>query len=520
MKRRWFKGSSENYGKESPTLKRHYTDYLIRHAAQEQSAASTNSLNNGANTEREVSPLFLLTMVLAVGFCGGMTAVVYRYLLEIAFWARGFISGTAIRYGGWGTALLVAVMGGLGASAGIITMWAPETSGSGIPHIKAVMLGRARLRAVRVLLVKLTGGFVAALAGFSLGREGPTIQMGSAVAKAVCRLFRQLLTTIHGPYRSGRTPWKGFSKELRLRERDFVALGAAAGLTGAFNAPLSGIIFVIEELEVSLTRHGVVRVSLACILAALLYRAIFGHHPVLPYNLEAQLDVALWPLLVLVGFLSGIAGALFNLVLDRSLAVVDGTRSRVRPWVPPFSIGCLAGVITPGLPEVLGGGHHLIESVLEAPPLFVPVMLLFAAKFFFTVVSYASGVPGGIFFPLLSLGALLGVAVWRAAFSLALAPPELYGVLAVAGMASLLAGCTRAFFTSIVLLIEMTGAPACLFPVLLACTVSYVTACALNSPPVYEMLLARRWRVKETVEAGAPEAGNPEEDLPATAAGA
>lgn len=501
-------------------MKRHCTDHLNSYSVQGQYVASTNGLGNAADAEREVSPLFFLAMVLAVGLFGGMTAVIYRYLLEIAFWARGFISGAAMRYGGWGIALLAAVMGVIGASAGIITMWAPETSGSGIPHIKAVMLRGARLRAVRVLLVKLIGGFVAALAGFSLGREGPTIQMGSAVAKAVCRLFRQLLTAIDGPRRSGRTPRKGFSKQLRSWERDVVALGAAAGLTGAFNAPLSGIIFVIEELEVSLTRRGVVRASLACILAALLYRAVFGHEPVLPYNLEGRMDVALWPLLVLLGFVSGIAGAMFTFVLDRSLAVVDRTGSRMRPGVLPFSVGCLAGVITPGIPEVLGGGHHLIESVLEAPPLFVPAMLLFAAKFFFTVVSYASRVPGGIFFPLLSLGALLGVAVWRAASFLALAPPELFGVLAVAGMASLLAACTRAFFTSIVLLIEMTGAPVCLFPVLLACAVSYATACALNSSPVYDMLLARRWRIKETVEPGAPEAGKPEEDLPATAAGA
>jgi len=432
----------------------------------------------GLGTE-EVKRRHILVKALAVGIVAGLLASAFRVVLQFAehqrmAWQLGLSRPLALVF-----ALGLGALGG-GLGVWLVRRFSPEAAGSGIPHLKAVVLGERTLEWRRLLPVKFLAGFAGIGGGLALGREGPTIQMGGATGLMVSEWFRV-------------KPGEGERKAL-------IAAGAGAGLAAAFNAPLAGVMFVLEELQGNFTPVVLVAAFLASVSADVVGRVLTGEMPVFPLHAMAAPGLNALPLALLLGAGCGLGGVIFNRSLLKSMDLFD----RLRHW-PPFAVGALAGVVV-GLaswliPGSAGSGGMIAERALAGGYAlrWLPVLLL--VRFALTMVSYGSGAAGGIFAPLLVIGALGGLSLGSVAH---LATPGWVPhpeVFAVIGMGALLTAIVRAPLTGIVLMIELTGTYDYMLPLLVACLTAYGVAEGLRDTPIYEAL---RERAKRGVAAAPP----------------
>jgi CIC family chloride channel protein len=319
-----------------------------------------------------------------------------------------------------------------------------------------------------VLPTKFIAGVVGIGAGLSLGREGPTVQMGGSIGAAVAE-------------------WLKSSPGER---RTLIAAGAGAGLAAAFNAPLAGVIFVLEEIQRDF--HPIVfgAAFLASAIADIVVRLILGPNRDFAIPAYASPPVLSVPLFALLGILAGLLGVAFNRGLLLSLQMSDRLHGR---WVLAGAacVGLAVGIVAWFFPILVGGGHALAELTLAGNVAILLIPLFFLARFLLTVASYGSGAAGGIFAPLLALGGLLGLALGRAAqhFWPGVVPEP--AVFAVVGMAAYFAAIVRAPLTGIVLIVEMTGNYEQILPLLIGCFFAYATAELLKDLPIYQALLER-----------------------------
>jgi CIC family chloride channel protein len=404
-----------------------------------------------------------------VGICAGLLAVAFRRALGLAEAGRGSLLRTLHGHPTWGWVVLPAIGLGAGAIVGwITTRFAPEAAGSGIPHLKGVLLHVRTLHWRKLIPVKFFGGVLGIGAGLSLGREGPTVQMGAAVARALAGVLG--------------TP------EADLPQ--LFSAGAGAGLAAAFNAPLAGLLFVIEELHRELSSRTAAGALVAAVCATVITQWLAGDTPSFEAHGLAAMPLAALPFALVVGVFGGAGGVLFNQSLLRAQRL--GLKFKQVPrWTQPALAGVVGGVLAWWLPEALGGGQAMAERLLGGTASFGlwTLVLVFAVKLLFTALSYGSGAPGGIFAPMLLLGAILGAMFGRSAALLVPAHTEQAQVLAVLGMAAFFVGSVRAPLTGIVLISEMTGGYTLLFPICIASLAAYLVAEGLRDHPIYDALL-------------------------------
>ncbi|MBS0631392.1 MAG: H(+)/Cl(-) exchange transporter ClcA [Verrucomicrobia bacterium] len=420
----------------------------------------------------EVKRRHILLKAILIGVVSGLMASAFRVTLVWAenkriAWQHALADS---RWTALGLALGIGAAGG-GLAVRLVRRFAPETAGSGIPHLKAVVLGERTLNWRRVLPVKFLGGVLGIGGGFALGREGPTIQMGGATGLMVSDWFRV-------------KPGEGERKAL-------ISAGAGAGLAAAFNAPLAGLVFVLEELQGNFTSFGFVAAFLACVSADVVARVLTGEMPVFAVRDMVPPGLGVLPVALLLGALCGLGGVIFNKCLLKSLDLADRLHAR---W-SPFAVGALAGVVV-GLaswliPGSAGSGGSLAERALSGEFVFALLPLLLVVRFLLTMVSYGSGAAGGIFAPLLVIGALGGLATGRVAHTVMPAWAPHAEVFAVIGMGALLTAIVRAPLTGIVLMIELTGQYGFMLPLLASCLVAYGVAELLKDAPIYEALRER-----------------------------
>ena len=404
-----------------------------------------------------------------VGLLMGLVAVLFRRTLEMADALRNNLIGYAHLHPTWGF-LLPMAFGAVGAGTGVFLVQriAPETSGSGIPYLKAVL---HRLRAMawwRVLWVKFIGGVLAIGGGLTLGREGPTVQMGGAIGQMVSEWF------------------KGTPRE----RQTLIASGAGAGLAAAFNAPLSGVIFVLEEMQRDFTPTVFTATFVSCVIADVVTRLLTGQLPAFHVSNHPIAPLESLPIFIVLGILAGIMGVVFNRALLGCLRLF----SLLGHW-PRGAAGALTGAVV-GLvgwfmPQVLGGGHQLVEQTLAGQVALGSLFLLFSLRFGLMMFSYGTGAAGGIFAPLLVLGAQMGLMIGLISqhyFPAAAPEPTMF---AVVGMAAYFTAIVRAPLTGIVLIVEMTGNYTLMLPLLAACFCAYGVADLLGDRPIYEALLER-----------------------------
>lgn len=352
-------------------------------------------------------------------------------------------------------------------------------SGSGVPEVEAALAGTlppAPLR--RILLIKFVGGILSIGAGMALGPEGPGVQMGAVSARLLGNLFHRTWPDVQA----------------------LVAAGAGAGIAVAFNAPIAGAIFVLEEL----VRRFEMRIAIAGLgassTAILVSRLFLGDAPALHVVVSAHVSAATgplpyaaaatWPPYLALGALAGIAAAFYNWLITNALSLSD----RLSRWPAELKaavIGAAVGTVAWFAPQLIGAGDDITQRVLAGTALTVEIPLVLALRFFLGPACYAARTPGGLFASLLVVGALIGFLLGNLsqhAFPTLAIEPQAF---AVVGMAAFFTGVVRAPITGIVLVIEMTAAFTTLLPMLVACFAAMVAAGLLENPPIYNSLAQR-----------------------------
>ena len=262
--------------------------------------------------------------------------------------------------------------------------------------------------------------------------------------------------------------------------------------SAAFNAPLAGILFVIEEMRPQFKFNflSFQSVLIACAVSDIVLRGLVGEGPdiVMPQYPSPELSY-LWVFIVF-GSLFGIFGYVFNLLLIVSLDFFSGLRG----WLYTFTgliVGAIIGVLVWLFPDTIGGGYDVIPKAFQNtfPPM--ALLILFLARFGTTVFSYGSGAPGGIFAPMLALGTLFGL--WFGHFTHELFPAHVLhpGIFAVAGMGALFSATVRAPLTGILLTVEMTANYSQILPLILTCMSATIVSQGLGGKPIYTVLLQR-----------------------------
>lgn len=407
-------------------------------------------------------------LVAVVGALAGLLATLFHLTLDHLHDRHALFSELAawITLPGWLVApTVVAVCVGL--ANWLVRRFAAGTAGSGIPAVLETLRGREPASWARVLPVQIISGLLALGSGLVLGREGPLVHMGSAAGAMVSRCM---------PIDPA-------------RRRTLIMSGAAAGLAAALNAPLAGVVFILEELrsEFDSRIHSLQAAILAIVVATAVSAGFFGQGPVIDVPEFPAPPVSHLGLCVVLGALVGALGVAFNWALVTGLRCFEGLPQR-RPWPWSLGMGAMIGLMTWFMPAAVGSGEQILLTDLTAPPVIGVMAGLILLRTALLVASYSTGVPGGLYAPLLALGTLIGLSYGE---GVATALPGVGiepAVYAIAAMGALFAASVRAPLTGIAIVVEMTGN----FDLILAIMVTAVTATlvaeALRGRPIFEVL--------------------------------
>lgn len=400
-----------------------------------------------------------------VGIISGLIAALYRFMLghaeemrnKAVSWANEGITHGII----W---ILVVIA--IGFLISMCISKEPLISGSGIPQIKAELIGKLKTKWYTIIIAKIVGGFLSIFAGLSLGREGPSIQLGGMAGKAVSRKLGRL----------------------RTEERYLITCGAAAGLAVAFNAPLAGVMFALEEVHKNFSSAVLVSCMAACLVGDFLCGHIFGLAPIFVLDVNTILPLDKYAYVLVLGILCGLLGALYNWLIKTCKVKFNESKIPVRYRV--FVPLAAALVLAFTLPNVIGTGELMMQDLISGKNLiFGTLIAYFIIKLLFSILSFSSGAPGGIFFPLLILGAYIGATLGTVLAHFGIIDSSLIINFIILGMAGYFSAIVRAPITGIILIFEMTASYNHVFSLSIVAIVAYLVAEILNSAPVYEILL-------------------------------
>ena len=411
------------------------------------------------------SLLVLAGLALLVGTAAGAVGAAFRLALEHADQWRNDLITWAHTAGLVGFLLVLTMC----MTAPLLAAWlvrrvSPYAGGSGIPHVEAVLREEIPHAPFHLIWVKFFGGVLAIGSGLALGREGPTVQMGASAAFLIGRVFRR--------------NWPDC--------RVLFAAGAGAGLATAFNAPIAGAVFVLEELVRRFEPHIAIAAVGASATAIAVARLFLGdaadfHVEALSYpRAEAR------PLFFVLGAAAGLAAVAYNRAILGAIALTERMPGRAE-WCAAV-IGLMVGTLAWFAPGLVGGGDPITQRCLAGTEALSMLPLLFLLRFGLGTASYAAATPGGLFAPMLVLGAQLGLffgLICRLAFPDLDIQPEGF---AVVGMAAFFTGVVRAPLTGIVLVTEMTASVTMLLPMLGACFVAMLVPTLLRDAPIYDAL--------------------------------
>ena len=410
--------------------------------------------------------LVLGFLSLVAGAATGLVGACFRICLDRADQARGALLFWAADFGWGGYAIVVVACAAAAAiAAWLVRRFSPHAAGSGIPHVEAILSEKLPPAPLMLIPIKFIGGVLAIGAGLALGREGPSVQIGATLADWCGKLFRR--------------EWRDC--------RVLMAAGAGAGLATAFNAPIAGAIFVLEEL----VRRFETRIAIAALgasaTAMAVARLLLGDAPEFQVAALPYPDTKVRVLFFAFGILAGILGVVYNQAI---LAAIRGFESLNR-WPVELRAGLVGGavgVLACFAPRVVGGGESLTQLTLSgtfAVPLLIAIL---AIRFVLGPISYAARTPGGLFAPMLAVGAqfglLFGIGCQHFFTDLNM-PAEAF---AVVGMAAFFTAVVRAPITGITLIIEMTGSFTMLLPMLAACFMAMLVPTFFGNRPIYESL--------------------------------
>ncbi len=410
--------------------------------------------------------IFRLTIQgVMVGIFAGLMVCLYRYLLygsehvlrDFLATIKGNVVYIILFF------ISLAVMGLL---IDWLTKWEVDSAGSGIPQVYAEIKGHMEANWAKVLFSKIAAGVLTALGGLSLGPEGPSVQIGGMAGKGVAKLFKGSKTD-----------------ELRL-----ILVGSAVGITAAFNAPLAGVIFVFEEINHGFDKTLVFIAFVAAIVSDFISKVIFGQATALTFPVLNIPLMDYWILIVL-GVFIGILGYIYNVGMIKSSDVVANLK--IPSWLKFVLVFMVSGVVALTIPEISDGGHFMLDMLDVAVPSLGVLVFLLVIKYLFSMFSFSSGAPGGIFLPILVLGAYIGAvfgAIVIPAFGF---EQDLIYKFVIISMAGFFAATVRSPITGVVLLAEMCGSTESLVAMIIVSLIAYAVPTLLGNEPIYESLYDR-----------------------------
>ncbi|HZO94247.1 MAG TPA: chloride channel protein [Candidatus Baltobacteraceae bacterium] len=410
---------------------------------------------------------YLLVCAIVVGLGGGWGAVVFRALIGYETTLAGLLTA-AIRPVTGPLALTISVGAGGALAAWIAARFAPEARGHGVPEVMAAVALRGGIMRPRTIVIKALASATTIGFGGAAGREGPIVQIGSAIGSVLGQLF-------HAPAPIIRT---------------LVACGAAAGISATFNAPIGGVFFASEVILGDFAPRSFATIVVASVVAAVVGRAVLGNRPSFDasaFALVSPRELALYALL-------GVICAVWAWGFVRLLYALEDAADRVRlpATVKGFAGFAVVGALGTFVPQILGVGYVAMQHVLDGHVAFGRALSLAALKPLATSMTLAAGGSGGVFAPSLFTGAMLGDAFGRVvheAFPAWTATPAAYGLVA---MAAIFGAAAEAPITAIVIVFEMSGDYTIILPLMIATVIATILGRRLLGSTVYEMKLERR----------------------------
>jgi CIC family chloride channel protein len=401
-----------------------------------------------------------LLLALFIGIFSGLLVVCFHIAIDWVSWTTlGALSGR-FRFG----RLLTPAIGAVAATF-LVTKIFPRAQGSGINHTKAAIYSSNGYVPSSTITGKFLACAIAIGTGNSLGPEDPSLQMGAGVASYLGRFFQLERSTM----------------------RLIAPVGAAAGIAAAFNTPITGVLFVMEEVLADWSATTVGSIVLAAVSAVVTMRAFLGNEPLFripTFQLTHASELFVYAAIGLVG---GVLSALFIALIKNAKTRLDELPSW-RRYLLPAAGGFLTGLVGLWFPEVMGAGYDAINAALHGEFVWQVLLYLGLFKLLVTLFCFSAGTPGGMFAPALFIGGMIGGACGGLAHNWWPFPAASAEAYMLVGMGTFFAGVFRAPITSIFLVFEVSASYVIILPVMIANTTAYLLSRKLHPTPFFKML--------------------------------
>ena len=400
-----------------------------------------------------------LALTILIGVLAGLAAVLFTVAIDQAGHLLFGLTPSRARL--WLIPPAISLITGV-----LLAKVFPEVRGSGVPQTKAAYHLSMGAIPARVPIGKFITGILCIGSGHSMGREGPSVQIGAGLASVIGR-------------------WVGLPA---ARVRDLIPVGAAGALAAAFNTPVAAVLFALEEIIGDMNASLLGSTVVASVASVVVERSILGNEPLFhvpTYELVHPAELGAYAVL-------GVAGGLLSVAFCKALLTGRALFRRLPPataiWQPAIG-GIVIGAIISRVPSVMGVGYEHIDQALNGGLVLQTMAVLCVVKLAATIVSYSSGNAGGIFAPSLYIGAMAGGAVGAIVHSTAPFPTADAGAYALVGMGALFARIIRAPMTSVFMIFEITQDYQILVPLMVANMLSFTISSRLQPAPVYHALL-------------------------------
>ena len=421
---------------------------------------------------QEIARSKIVLQAILVGLISGLLVVLFKICINELF---AFIQNSIAHFDLLHKLFIFPVIttfGGL-ISGILVFKFAPETKGSGIPFVKMVMARMGNITRLRSIIVKFIAGVAGIGTGLSLGREGPSVQLGAGAGALVGKIFKMRGTD----------------------QSKLVAAGAGSAIGATFNAPIAGTVFVLEELTNKFSANLLFPVLVATVTAASVARHFLGNNPsfTIPYITH---DLSLEGIFVciILGIIAGFLGVAFAKIIYKNNDFFENI-NKLPNWLKPAIAGFVIGIIGLFIPYVLGSGNLSVDLLLQHKLTLMTVLLVFVAKFFITPFCFGSGAVGGIFLPMLMLGSFLGYLV-ASVFNIFGIQTDVI-VMSMIGMGAFLSAVARTPITAVVMVFEMTAGYTHILPIMLSAAIADLVAEKLNHRPIYASLIVNQVKSPE-----------------------
>lgn len=421
---------------------------------------------------QEIARSKIVLQAILVGLISGLLVVLFKICINELF---VFIQNSIAHFDLLHKLFIFPIITTLGGliSGILVFKFAPETKGSGIPFVKMVMARMGNITRLRSIIIKFIAGVTGIGTGLSLGREGPSVQLGAGAGALVGKIFKMRGTD----------------------QSKLVAAGAGSAIGATFNAPIAGTVFVLEELTNKFSANLLFPVLVATVTAASVARHFLGNNPsfTIPY-ITHNLSFEGIFVCIILGIIAGFLGVAFAKIIYKNNDFFENI-NKLPNWLKPAIAGFVIGIIGLFIPYILGSGNLSVDLLLQHKLTLTTVLLVFVAKFFITPFCFGSGAVGGIFLPMLMLGSFLGYIV-ASVFNILGIQTDVI-VMSMIGMGAFLSAVARTPITAVVMVFEMTAGYTHILPIMLSAAIADLVAEKLNHRPIYASLIVNQVKSPE-----------------------